>query len=66
MLRSSTSASVSETKHNILDLQFSLLLFFYQGMRCRLFGTKRFAFFVVSGSSHVVAHMMATGDLHGR
>jgi len=26
---------------------------------------KRFASFVVSGSSHVVAHMMATGGLHG-
>ena len=23
-------------------------------------------FYVVSGSSHVVAHMMATGGLHGR
>jgi len=25
-----------------------------------------FTFSVVSGSSHVVAHMMATGGLHGR
>jgi hypothetical protein len=29
-------------------------------------GTKRFAFSVISGSSPVVAHMMATGGLHGR
>jgi hypothetical protein len=29
-------------------------------------GTKRFAPSVVSGSSPVVAHMMATGGLHGR
>jgi len=29
-------------------------------------GIKRFAPFVVSGSSLVVAHMMATGGLHGR
>jgi len=28
--------------------------------------TKRFAPFVVSGSSPVIAHMMATGGLHGR
>ena len=27
---------------------------------------KRFVFFVVSGSSLVVAHMMITGGLHGR
>jgi hypothetical protein len=29
-------------------------------------GTKRFAPSMVSGSSPVVAHMMATGGLHGR
>ena len=28
--------------------------------------TKRFASFVISGSSLVVAHMIATGGLHGR
>jgi hypothetical protein len=28
--------------------------------------SKRFVFFVVSGLSLVVAHMMATGGLHGR
>jgi hypothetical protein len=27
---------------------------------------KIFAFYMVSGSSPVVAHMMATGSLHGR
>jgi len=32
---------------------------------CEL-GTKRFAFSVVSGSSPVVAYMMATEGLHGR
>jgi len=30
------------------------------------FGTKKFAFSVVLGSNPVVAHMMATGGLHGR
>jgi hypothetical protein len=29
-------------------------------------GIKRFVFSMVSGSSPVVAHMMATGGLHGR
>jgi hypothetical protein len=29
-------------------------------------GIKRFVLFVVSGSSPMVAYMMATGDLHGR
>ena len=28
-------------------------------------GIKRFIFFVVSGSSPIVVHMMVTGDLHG-
>jgi len=31
-----------------------------------MLGTKRFAPSVVSGSSPVIAHMMATGGLHGR
>jgi hypothetical protein len=30
------------------------------------FEIKRFALSVISGSSHVVAHIMVTGDLHGR
>jgi hypothetical protein len=30
------------------------------------FKIKRFAFSVISGSSHVVAYIMVTGDLHGR
>jgi hypothetical protein len=30
------------------------------------YGTKKFAPSMISGSSPVVTHMMATGDLHGR
>jgi len=33
---------------------------------CRTMNLVRFAPSVVSGSSHVVAHMMPTGGLHGR
>jgi hypothetical protein len=35
-------------------------------LRKRKDGIKRFAPSVVSGSSHVVTHMMATEGLHGR
>jgi len=37
-----------------------------QHLKYQEFGIKKFAFFVVSGSSPVVVHMMATGGLHGR
>jgi hypothetical protein len=38
----------------------------YVQTRNTLAWTKKFAPFVVSGSSHVVAHMMVTGGLHNR
>jgi hypothetical protein len=38
--------------------------FFFQKATTPL--TKKHVFSVVSGSSHVVAHMIATGGLHGR
>jgi DNA-binding sugar fermentation-stimulating protein len=31
-----------------------------------MIGIKRFVLSVISDSSHVVAHMIATGGLHGR
>jgi hypothetical protein len=43
-----------------------LVIVQYQRIIKKKFGIKRFAFSVVSGSSLVVAHMMATEGLHGR
>jgi hypothetical protein len=32
----------------------------------KLFDIKKFVFLMILGSSHVVANMIVTGDLHGR
>jgi len=50
------------TKSHILIHRRSLLQ--YHSTLLKKIGTKRFVLSVISGSSHVVAHMIVTGGLH--
>jgi hypothetical protein len=56
---------ITRLYHQVIDQDYSKFNYLGGGSIVKTW-TKRFAPSVVSGSSPVVAHMMATGGLHGR